>query len=123
MTAMSDYLEGAVRGWFDGTTFPSVPSDFYLALFTTATSDAGGGTEVTGGAGPYARQVVTFTAGSNDAVVLFTGLPACTVTHAAVLDASTAGNMLMHGALTTSKVVAAGESLLFDVGSIDLVFS
>lgn len=123
MTAMSDYLEGALADWFEGTTFPSPPSDFYLALFTSATSDAGGGTEVTGGSGPYARQVVTFTSGSNDAVVLFTGLPACTVTHAAVMDASTSGNMLMHGALTTSRVVAAGESLLFDVGSIDLVFA
>ncbi len=120
MTAMSDYLEAALTGWFEASSFLSVPTDFYLALFTSATTDAGGGTEVTGGS--YARLVVSFTAATSDVDLLFSDLPACTVTHAAIMDASSAGNMLLHGPLTAPKSVAAGDSLLFVAGAIDLSF-
>jgi hypothetical protein len=81
---------------------------------------------VTGGS--YARQAVAFTAGAagvaaSTAAETFTALPACTVTHAALFDASTAGNMLLHGPLTASKTVAAASDLVFPAGDIDASFA
>ena len=57
MTALSDYLEGMVIDWLRNNSPASPPTTLYLALYTTATDDAGGGTEVTGGS--YARQTIT----------------------------------------------------------------
>lgn len=94
----------------------------YLALFTTATTDAGGGTEVVGGS--YARQAVTFgTAATkhtdNTGVITFTNMPTATITHGAIMDASTAGNMLTHGALVATINSTAGQTVTFAIGDID----
>jgi hypothetical protein len=121
VAALSDYLENALLNEVLRNVGYTPAATVYLALFTTATSDAGGGTEVTGGS--YARQATTFAAASggactNSGAVSFTGMPAATVTHAAIMDASTAGNMLFHGALTASKTVGAGDTLTFAIGDI-----
>ena len=50
-------------------------------------------------------------------------MPAATVTHAALMDALTAGNMLLHAALTASKTVGAGDTLSFSAGDIDAIFA
>lgn len=124
MAALSDHLEAALLNHVLRATAYTSPATVHLALFTTATTDAGGGTEVTGGS--YARQAVTFGAPSagaaaNTVAVSFTLMPAATVTHAAIMDASTAGNMLFHGPLTASKTVGSGDTLTFAIG--DLVAS
>ena len=121
MAQLSDYAENKLIEHLVRQVAYTSPTTVYLALFTTATTDAGGGTEVTGGS--YARQAITFGAASggtctNSSAVSFTGMPAATVTHAAIMDASTAGNMLMHGALTASKTVGAGDTLTFAIGDI-----
>jgi hypothetical protein len=122
MAALSDYLENALLNEVLRNVGYTPVATVYLALFTTATTDAGGGTEVTGGS--YARQAITFGAASggtcsNSGAVTFTSMPAATVTHAAIMDASTAGNVLFHGALTASKTVGAGDTLTFAIGDID----
>lgn len=122
MAALSNYLEDKLIDEVLRNVGYTPAATVYLALMTTATTDAGGGTEVTGGS--YARQAVTFTAASggateNSGTITFTNMPACTVTHAAIYDALTAGNMLFHGALSASQVVAAAASLVFAVGAID----
>lgn len=131
MTAMSDYLENKVIDHIlRGQAF-TAPATIYVALLTAAPSDAGGGTEVTGGS--YARVAVTSgltqwagtqSAGSttassgtggttsNNAAVTF---PAPTanwgvVTHFAIYDAATAGNLLIQSALTTSKTINSGDA-------------
>jgi hypothetical protein len=121
VAAISDYLENALINAVLRNTAYTSPATVYLALYTTATTDAGGGTEVTGGS--YARQAVTFGAPSNgvstnSAAVSFTGMPAATVTHAGIRDALTGGNLLFHGALTASKTVGAGDTLTFAIGDI-----
>lgn len=122
MAALSDYLEAALLNEVLRNVGYTPPATVYLALFTSATTDAGGGTEVTGGS--YARQAVTFSAPSggateNSGAITFTNLPAAAITHAALMDALTAGNMLFHGALNTPRTVGAGDSLTFAVGDID----
>jgi hypothetical protein len=128
---MSDYLENKlVDLTLRGQAF-TAPATLYFGLHTSATTDAGGGTEVTGGS--YARKAVTAslanfagtqaaasttassgTGGvtSNNGLIDFPAPTANwgTVTHWSVWDASTAGNMLYHGALTTSKTVNNGDA-------------
>jgi hypothetical protein len=121
MSALSDYLEsGLLRLVIHGTAF-TPPTNIYLALFTTATNDAGGGTEVTGGS--YARQLVTFGAESggqviNTAALTYTNMPAATITHGALVDALTAGNFLFHGPFNAPKVVGAGDDLIMAIGDV-----
>lgn len=53
MSGFSDYMAKAVLNWLTGqTAMPILPS-VWLALFTAAPADSGGGTEVSGGS--YAR--------------------------------------------------------------------
>lgn len=125
---MTDYLEDKLRDHVLRNIAFTSPTTVYLALFTTATTDAGGGTEVTGGS--YARQAVAFTAGAagsgaadNTAAESFSNMPAATVTHAALFDAVTGGNMLLHAPLTTPKTTNAGDTLTFAIGDVDAVFA
>lgn len=130
MSALSDYLENElIDHIFRGRAF-TAPSALYVALFTAAPSDAGGGTEVTGGS--YARvqydpgfanwlgtggettdvdSTGTGGATENRNAVTF---PAPTanwgvVTHIGIFDASSGGNLLLHGPLATPKTVNDGD--------------
>jgi hypothetical protein len=106
------------------------PATVYVALFTSAPNVGGGGTEVSGGA--YARAAITnnstnFPAAvggvkSNAAAVVFAQAtaPWGTVTHAAMFDALTGGNMLDFNALDSPKTVATGDTPSLPVGSIRL---
>lgn len=124
MAALSDYSEGKLLDHICRIAAFTMPSGLYVALFTTATTDAGGGTEVVGGS--YARQSVTMGAGSaanersNSTPVNFPNMPAVTVTHAAIFDALTVGNMLWHGALNSSVVMVLGNTFNFAIGDIDV---
>ena len=127
MAALSDYAEKLVLDWLMTTGSATRPTDWYVALYTAAPSDAGGGTEVS--TGGYARQAVTFAAASspggttdNTNTVSFTatGDNYGTVTHIGLFDAVSGGNLLWHGAMTASKTVNDGDTLEFSVGNIDL---
>lgn len=127
MSQMSDYLENAlINHVFRNTAMPA-PVTVYIALFTSNPTDAAIGTEVTGGA--YARQTIAFgspTNGStnNSAQVSF---PVATaswglVTHAAVFDAGSGGNMLVHGPLAGSKQIDIDDQFVFRVGNFVVNF-
>ena len=130
MAALSDYAEKLILDWMMTTGSATRPTSWYIALFTAAPSDSGGGTEVTGSG--YARQSVTFDAGSspggttqNSGAVSFTasGGNFGTVTHIGIFDAVSGGNLLWHGAMTASKTINDGETLEFSAGNIDLTIS
>lgn len=125
MSAISDYAEKAMLDWVLLGATPTRPSAIYLALFTAAPSDSGGGTEVTGFG--YARQAVTFNAASspggtadNSTAPSFTasGGNFGTVTHLGLFDAVSGGNLLWHGALTSSRIINDGDTLTFPASSI-----
>jgi len=104
------------------------PAAVYVALFTTATGDGGTGTEVSGGG--YARQAVTFgepTDGVGDNTGAITFGPATeawgTVTHCALYDAETGGNMLMHDALAAQKAIGDTDEFEFADGELDAAFA
>ncbi len=120
---LSNYLENKLIDHFLGTTAFTIPAAVYVALYTVAPSDAGGGTEVTGGS--YARQSAAFTASasgatSNSANIDFTTMPAATVVAIGIHDASTAGNLLLWGTLTTNKTTDAGDTLRIATGDLDI---
>ena len=131
MAALSDDAEKLLLDWLMTTGTATRPTAWYVALYTAAPSDSGGGTEVS--TGGYARQLVTFDAAatpggttSNNNVVQFTasGANYGTVTHIGIHSAvSGSGNLLWHGAMTASRVVNDGDTLEFSVGNIDLTIA
>lgn len=145
MSAMSDWLENGLVDFILRNQALTLPANLHFALFTAAPSDSGGGTEVTGGS--YARVSVarslanfagTQSAGSTTASTGTGGVtsnnnaitfPAPTanwgvVTHWGVFDASSGGNLVFHGALTTSKTVNNGDAApSFPAASFVLTFA
>lgn len=124
MSEFSNYLENAlINATLRATSYTS-PAAVYVALFTTDPTDAGSGTEVSGGA--YVRKAVTFAAPSNgvtsnSADVTFDQATANwgTLTHIGVFDASSAGNLLYHTPLTTTKTIETGD--IFKIAASSLV--
>ena len=122
MTAISDYAEAKILNRVlnaQSDTEWTVIDDVFIALFTAAPSDSGGGTEVSGGS--YARKQVTagFTvvngSAENTADVEFITATADwgTITHIGFFDAVSAGNLLFHGAMTESRTINSGGTAKF----------
>jgi len=129
MSAISNYLENAlINATLRNTTYTS-PTTVYAGLFTSDPTDAGSGTEVSGGS--YARKAITFAAPSNGvttnsaAAVEFDQATGSwgTLTHFAIFDALTTGNMLYYGALTTSKTIASGDVFKFATSSVTVTLA
>jgi len=125
MAEFTDFMENKIIDHMLRNQSYTPPATVYVALFTTATTDAGGGTEVSGGA--YARQAVTLSAASggaseNSAEISFPQATADwgTITHVALMDAATGGNMLMHTALDESKTVNNGDTFKINAGDLDV---
>ena len=130
MAALSDYAEKLLLDYAMTAGSVTRPTAWYVALYTGAPSDSGGGTEVSGSG--YAIQAVTFAAAtsgagttSNTNAQTFTASGGAfgTVTHIGILDASSGGNLLWHGAMTASKTIADGDTLEFSIGNIDLTLA
>jgi hypothetical protein len=117
----SDYLKAAtLNAWLRGVS-PTLPSAWYLALYTVAPTSAGGGTELSGGS--YVREAVTFGAPSsgivaNAGAINFPSPTAAwgTLVAVAVFDAPTGGNMLYFGNLSAAKAVDVADPVFFPIG-------
>lgn len=144
MSAMSDFLENKlIDQLFRGQSAPATTS-LYIGLLTSAPSDSGGGTEVSGNA--YARAAVTSSlnnwsgtqaAGStvassgtggqtsNNTPITFPTPTAGwgTVTHFGIYDAATGGNLLFWGALTISKTINQDDTVTFPAASLAVTFA
>lgn len=139
--ALSDYLENKLVDHVFRATAYTAPTTTYVALYTSACTDATGGTEVSGGS--YARVAIangltawagtqaaastvasTGTGGttSNNAVATFATPSAGwgTVTYVGLLDALSAGNLLVCTALTTSKTINTGDTVSFPAASLSV---
>lgn len=122
--AFTTYLQNKVLDDVLGTTAFTAPTTVYVGLYTTATDAAGAGTEVSGSG--YTRKAMAFDAAASGAAdntssVEFDTATGSwgTVTHTAILDASTSGNMMMQGALTASKAIGSGDVFRFQAGEFD----
>jgi hypothetical protein len=134
----SNYLENKILDHVLGEgSRDYTPTTLFVALFSNSGGGAAtaleSGTNSTSGStnwgfyeinnGSYARQAVNFNAASsgsatNNGAVTFpqatadydsAGSQGNTVTHIGIMDASTAGNVIFFGALSTSKTVTSGD--------------
>jgi|JI10StandDraft_1071094.scaffolds.fasta_scaffold02807_26 hypothetical protein len=125
MSAATDYLENLLIDHLFRGIQHTAPTDWYVALFTGAPSDAGGGTEITGGS--YARVQVpcnstnwrntqnsgtgasSGTTGTTSNLLTVTfPVPSAnwgTATHFALMTAPTGGSVAMQGALNAPKTI------------------
>ena len=125
---MSNYLENAlINATLRSTTYTS-PATVYVSLWTTDPTDAGSGTEVSGGS--YARTSVTFGSPSNgvttnNADVTFPTATASwgTVGWIGINDASTSGNLLYHTALDTAKAIDSGDIFKIASGNLSVTLA
>jgi len=122
---MSDYLENEILDHILGTGAYTMPTTVYVGLSTGSFNDDNSGTELSGSG--YARQSIAFNAASNgtadnSGAVDFPAATGSwgTVSHFGLFDASTSGNLLIHGALTASKTVATGDILRIAAGDMDI---
>ena len=126
--SFSNFLETEILDHvFAGAAY-TAPTTKYLALFTAlADGEAGSVTEVSGGG--YARQSVAFTTSgnttSNNAAVEYPTATANygTVTHVAVFDASTSGNMMAYAALSSNKTIETGDVFRVPSGDLDITLN
>ena len=131
MSSFTDYTENLVLNWLLTTNSATRPTAWYVGLFTAAPSDTGGGTEVSGSA--YARVATgtitvsgTATTATNAAAIEFAAANGGnwgTITHAAIFDASTGGNMIAWAALTTSRTINDGDVLRIPASSLTVTLT
>jgi hypothetical protein len=128
----NELLDHVLGGNTGGNVY-TPPATVYIALgtATAGTSQEGGfSSEVSGNA--YARVSVANTSANWDAAA--SGAKANTntitfpqatgswgtVTQFAIMDASTSGNTLVWGDLTTSKTIGSGDTASFAAGDLDV---
>jgi hypothetical protein len=128
MAEMSNYLENAlINATLRNTSYTS-PTTVYVSLWTSDPTDAGSGTEVSGGS--YARTSVTFGAPSNgvslnNADVVFPTATASwgTVGWIGINDNSTGGNLLYHTALDIAKTIDTGDIFKIETGNLSVTLA
>lgn len=126
----SNYLENEILDHvLGGGDYPR-PATVYVALFTVAPTDVGGGTECSGGS--YARVAVAnndtnwpAAAGGAKANGIAIAFPEATgdwgeVVAFGIFDALVAGNLMYWGDITVPKSILTGDTANFPVGDIDI---
>ena len=134
MSALSNHLENAlISHVLRNTAFTTPGTSVYVGLikfYETDKLEAGTLTQEVSG-GSYARvQVTAWDAPSNGATQN-TGaatFPTSTadwgmVSGVFVADASTSGNVLLHGSLTSARDVNSGDVFKFNAGDLDITFA
>lgn len=127
MAGKSDYLEAAVLDHLFGITPLSAPATVYAGLFTATPSDAGGGTEVSGGS--YARVAVTNdntewsrtgNVISNINALDFAAASALwgVVGWIGIFDTLTVGNLLFWAPLVSTRTVNISDQVGFAPGQL-----
>ena len=128
MAEISNFLENAIiNATLRNTTYTSVAT-VYVSLWTSDPTDAGSGTEVSGGS--YARTAVTFGSPSNGVTTNSANVtfPTATGTWGTVgwigiNDALSGGNLLYHTALDASKSITSGDIFQITTGNLSVTLA
>jgi hypothetical protein len=127
MAAASNYTENLSLRWLLTANTVTRPTNWFLGLYTTATDDTTGGTEISGGA--YIRQAVAFSVtddtATNSSLIQFPTATATwgTVGWIAIHDAQTGGNRLFHGPVTTPKTITTDDIFQVGIGNLSVVMA
>lgn len=129
--SFGDYTEDKVLDHITGKTSFTMPTA-YLGLSTADPTDDGSGLAEPSG-GSYARVATSGSdwdaasggATANAAALTFPEASGDwgTITHFALFDAASGGNMLAHGDLTLAKDVNNGDTISFPIGDLDITLS
>lgn len=118
-------MAGQATTFGENLALDTLLNGVYLALFTVTPTDAGGGTEVAGNG--YARQACAFDAAAagtaaNTAEELFTAVGGDwgTITHWALFDAVSGGNMIFYGSWDVAKLIENGDTFRVAAGALDI---
>lgn len=135
-SGFSDYFEEKVLGYLFGNVAYSLPSTYYVGLWTATLSDAStGSTAGEPSGGSYARVSVSNNTSNFDAVsggatantnlITFPMASASwgTITYVGICDASTAGNLIAYAQLGTSISVAQYDTVIFKPGDLDITLT
>ncbi len=126
----SDFLENKILDHVLGGSDYTRPSTVYIALYTTVPTDAGGGVEVS--APSYTRKSVTNNAtnwpaaaggvktNGSDIVFATAAESWGTIVAFGIFDAVSAGNLLYWGTLTSSRLIDAGDTAFFRLGTLTI---
>ena len=122
----STYLRTKLIDHSLGTTTYTKPASVWLAAYV---GDPGGaGVECSGTS--YARVQIEFdsatqgaTDNANDETFPVAGGSWGTITHMALYDAETVGNMLWYGPMTDSKAIESGDQLKVSAGNFDVTLT
>lgn len=134
MSAASNYTENnVINALLRGVAFP-LPTGTYLSLHTANPGESGGNEVSTGNWPSYVRKDAANGAAidtgwnspadgvtTNAQQVLYpshNGASAITITHWAVFDAPTGGNMLAYAPLNTPRTLQPGDVFVFDAGAL-----
>lgn len=128
MGSFSDHWENEILDHLFGKGSYTPPT-IYVGLSTADPGDDGTGLSEPTGNG-YARMATTGTDWStasggaldNASAIEFAEATGSwgTVTHFALFDASSGGNLLAHGSLSQSKTIASGDTAQFAAGTLDV---
>lgn len=125
--SFTDHAEDLVLKWLLTTGTAARPTQWHVGLFTAAPGETGGGTEVSGNA--YARKAATFTvSGTNPTEATTSGAIEFdtatgswgTITHVAVFDAASSGNMIAYAELDVAKTIGEGDVFRIPAGDLDI---
>ena len=139
MSAMTNYLEGALIDHLFRATLYSQTGTWHIALLTSAYDEASaGGAEVSTSGTGYARIGVTRNSSSwtktlatntysvaNTNIITF-GTPSAnwgSITHVGLFDASTSGNLVLQAQLQFAKTINNGDPApKFNAGELKFTF-
>ena len=130
MADMSDFLEVTLLNLsLNGTAWAGMNNP-YISLHTADPTDAGTGTEVTGGS--YARVASSFGVASGTSGALASNADATfptatanwgTVGWIGIWDAVSGGNMLYHSALDAAKTIDSGDIFKIVTGNLTVTLA
>jgi hypothetical protein len=122
--SLSNIFETTTLNWLFTATSVTRPTAWYIALYTVAPTDGGGGTEISGDA--YVREAAAMSVTGDNATN--TGAiewPTATgtwgtIVAVGVFDALSAGNLIAYGNLTVSKTITSGDVFRIPAGDLDI---
>jgi len=128
MGSFSDYWENKILDHVFGKSTYTPPT-IYVALSTADPTDDGSGLSEPSGSG-YAREQTSVSdwdtafggALDNTNDITFSEATGSwgTITHFALIDAASGGNVLAYGALSQSRTIGSGDTAKFAAGDLDV---
>lgn len=124
--SFSNYLENKILDHILKVAVYTPATNLYIALYTIAPTDAGGGTELSGNG--YIRTLCNnwtpaSSGSSNSILILFPEATADwgTVVAFAIWDAQSGGNFLKWADLTVNRTIINKDSVKFNIGELDVI--